>query len=134
LIRGDVWKIFDHVDPTASVSVVLHKKEFERPSVMLFNNKRCLNMTPSFIADGTNGLFDMKWAAKIGSLPPEWNHLVGYDDPNPGAKIIHFTKGVPCWTETGISEWADQWRVELANLNSTVSFQELMGASVHVQS
>jgi hypothetical protein len=134
MVMSDVWAILQNIDPLAAVNVVMHKKAFESPSVMLFNNKRCTILTPEFVENTVNGLFDLKWAKRIGPLAPEWNHLVGYDAPNPKAKIVHFTKGVPCWPETRHSEWADEWRKELANLNSTVSFQELMGASVHVQS
>jgi hypothetical protein len=39
----------------------------------------------------------VQWLADefIGELPAEWNHLVGVNEPNPDAKLVHFTLGVP---------------------------------------
>jgi hypothetical protein len=130
LVRADLHMIRADVDPTAAVSVVMHAQAFERPSVMLFNNKRCRELTPSFV-DGDAPLFDLAWASKVGALPPAWNHLVGYDPPNSGAKIVHFTKGIPIWAETAGSEFAAEWRREADAMTSSVSFAELMGPSVH---
>jgi hypothetical protein len=132
LVLADLWRLFDHVDPSAAVSAVLHEAVFERPSLMLFNNKRCTNLTPAFVEDPSHPMFDMTWASKVAGLPKEWNHVVGYSPPNPDAKIIHYTKGVPCWSETDGTEWSGEWHRELADLTKTCSFQELMGKSVHV--
>jgi lipopolysaccharide biosynthesis glycosyltransferase len=132
LVLGDVTELLQHVDPQAAVSVVMHKEAFERPSLMLFNNKRNRNLTPEFVDNPTNSLFDMAWASKIGALPKDWNHVVGYNAPNPNAKVIHYTKGVPCWPETEHCDWAKEWLAEFHDLASTVPFQELMGGSVHV--
>jgi lipopolysaccharide biosynthesis glycosyltransferase len=42
-------------------------------------------------------LHALKWMKdeEIGELPAEWNHLVDVNDPNPGAKILHYTLGGP---------------------------------------
>lgn len=121
------------LDRMAEVSVVMHQgqRQFERASLMLFNCKRCKILTPDYIEDKTHGLLDLFWAGRVGSLPKEWNHLVGYDPPNLKAKMVHFTQGIPCWPETHTSEWADQWRNELRDATGSVSFDELMGGSVH---
>lgn len=118
--------------PTSAVEVVMHEKAFERPSLMTFNNELCRILTPEYVQDARNNLFDLAWASRVGAIPKEWNHLVGYDPPNPHAKIVHFTKGVPCWPETRDCEFAQEWLQEVRALGSTVSFQELMGKSVHV--
>lgn len=133
LVRGDICSLLKTVDPMSAVSVVQRSgdRAFEMASFMLFNNKRCRNLTPEYVEDPTHRLFDMAWASKIGVLPKEWNHLVGYDVPNPAAQVVHFTQGIPCWPETAQSEWAEAWREEVALLTSTVSFAELMGGSVH---
>lgn len=131
IVLGDIWELLPVQDPLAAVSVVMHKDKFERPSLMLFNNKRCRNLTPAFVEDAKNPMFDMAWASRIGSLPPEWNHLVGYDAEDPAAKLVHFTKGIPCWEQTHDCEYATQWRNFFNQTQSTVPFQELMGASVH---
>jgi hypothetical protein len=78
-------------------------------------------------------MFDFSWAGKVGELPKEWNHLIGYDPPNPDAKIVHFTMGVPVWKETIKSEFAQEWIDTFKRMNSTVSYEELMGRSVHKQ-
>lgn len=117
----------------ASVWVVPHGMAFERPSVMVFNNEECKALTPEFVQDSKNPLFPLEWAKRVGHLPKEWNHLVGYDPPNPDAKVIHFTQGIPCWPETEASEFCKEWRAEAGKTISTVSFDELMGRSVHAK-
>lgn len=130
LVREDLWLLQADVNPAAAVSVVMHDQVFERPSLMVFNNKRCQMLTPEFV-NGDADLFDLAWANVVGALPKPWNHLVGYDPPNPDAKIVHFTKGVPVWRETAECEFADEWHRTLAALQRTVSFADLMGHSVH---
>lgn len=132
LVRDDLSAIVDAVDPTAAVSVVMHDAAFERPSLMVFNNKRCRVLSPEYIDDASHNLFTLSWASKVGALPSHWNHVVGYNQPNPMASVIHFTKGVPCWPETDGCEWASAWHEEHRLMNGTVTFQELMGTSVHV--
>lgn len=105
--------------------------KFEWPSVMLFNNEKLKHMTPDFVEDPRNRMYDYAWAPTIGALSSTWNHLVGYDDPNPDAKIVHFTKGIPVWPETENCEFAAEWHETLSEVLSTVSYQELMGTSVH---
>ncbi len=123
-----------------SVSVVPHayvrKNErmvsvhFERPSVMLFNCAASRKLTPEYIEVGKPQSLD--WAESIGELGREWNHLVGYDTPGP-AKLIHFTQGIPCFPETRDDEYANEWMEHLRAMNSTVSWEEIMGPSVHAQ-
>ena len=113
----------------APVCVVPHNMVFERPSLMYFNNALCQNLTPRFIEEGQPQM--LKWAASVGAIPHEWNHLVGYDKPRLDAKIVHFTQGIPFYEEVEDCEYADEWRSELANSMSTVSWTDLMGGSVH---
>lgn len=132
LVLDDITKITDNIDRSAAVSVVMHEAAFERPSLMVFNNKRCTVLTPEYVENPANKLFDLKWATKVGELNKNWNHVIGYNDPNPKAKIIHYTKGIPCWQETAGGEWAEQWHQESNEMVKTCSFLELMGPSVHV--
>lgn len=118
-------------DPLAAVSVVMHERAFERPSLMLFNNKRCRGLTPEYVQDPRSKLFDLKWASRVGALPREWNHLVGYDPPNVHAKMVHFTQGIPVWPETEQQEFTGEWKLEADDAVGSVSFAELMGPSVH---
>lgn len=136
LVRGDIaelpWNSEQH-----AVSVVMHEESaargvnvrFERPSVMLFNCAKCRVLTPDYIEKEKPQ--KLEWAESIGELKKEWNHLVGYDAPNPDARLVHFTMGLPCFKETQNDEFSDEWRVALNEANSTVSWQEIMGGSVH---
>ena len=82
-------------------------------SVMLLNNPMCRALTPSYVNEATGlELHQFKWLESddlIGCLPPEWNHLVGWNKPNPAAKLIHFTEGGPYFNEYRNCEFADQW-------------------------
>jgi hypothetical protein len=127
-------------DNPEAVSVVPHDKvivkgrevkvRFERPSVMLFNCEKCTRLTPDYIETGAPQSFE--WAGSVGVLPPEWNHLVGYDAPGV-AKLVHFTQGIPCFEETRADEYAREWTDTLAALQGTCSWAEIMGNSVHAQ-
>ena len=132
IATGDITELPSLIGHDA-VSVVKGKQRFEWPSVMMFQNSNsgCVKLTPKFVNDTENSLFDFKWADSIGELPAEWNNLIGYQEPNPKAKIIHYTAGIPCWPETKASPLAKLWMKELAYSVSTVTWEELMGKSVH---
>ncbi|TSE36209.1 glycosyltransferase [Tepidimonas charontis] len=90
-------------------------------SVMLFNNPMCRALTPEYVntASGLD-LHQFRWLGNdslIGSLPADWNHLVGYDPPNPQARNVHFTIGGPYFHEYRDCEFADEWREEHARAN-----------------
>jgi hypothetical protein len=54
---------------------------------------------------------------RIGYLPKEWNHLVLEQEPNPDAKIVHFTLGVPAFPHYSDCEFADEWAREAVRMN-----------------
>lgn len=139
LVRGDVAELLAY--PLAyqnrKVFFVDSERKFERPSVMVFRNELCTRLTPEYVEDKRNKLFDFYWVdgngdlGHTGNLPNAWNHLVGYDAPNPDAKLVHFTAGIPVWPETEHCEFADEWHAAMKASMSTVSFDALMGRSVH---
>jgi hypothetical protein len=45
----------------------------------------------------------------IGSLPGEWNHLVGEYAVDPDAKMLHFTLGIPAMKHYKHCEGAPEW-------------------------
>jgi hypothetical protein len=57
-------------------------------------------------------LHAMLWAEdkEIGPMFPDWNHLVGYDAPNPNARLVHFTLGTPDMPGRNADEFACEWR------------------------
>lgn len=131
LCLADILELFQYaLQHPASVHVIQGQLRFEWPSVMLFDNAQCRTLTPEYVDSNIN-LFDLSWAGSIGSLPTAWNHLVGYDEWNPTAKLVHFTRGIPCWPETDGCEYSDEWKAERDAMLHTVSWQELLGNSVH---
>jgi hypothetical protein len=92
-------------------------------SVMLLNNERCRALTSQFVntAPGLE-LHRFQWLKddEIGGLPLEWNWLVEEYKYNPAAKVVHFTRGGPYFKEYRNCDYADEWRAELALMNSTV--------------
>lgn len=117
----------------APVFCVQGPQRFEWASLMVFDNARCQILTPAFVEDPKNKLFDFAWADRVvGAISTDWNHLVGYDAPNPHAKLVHFTQGIPIWPETRGCEFAEDWHKEFDRMRSSVNFAALMGPSVHV--
>lgn len=126
-------------DSEHAVSVVPHQESelvpgfklyFERCSVMLFNCAKCRVLTPEYIESGSPQ--SLEWAGGVGDLPPEWNHLVGYDKPKP-AKLVHYTQGIPCFQETQNDEYAEPWITAARHAMGTVSWEGIMGRSVHAR-
>jgi hypothetical protein len=131
VVKGDIAELFASGDGSA-VQVMQQQPQFEWASVMLFDNAQCKVLTPEFVEDEKNVLFDLKWAEKVGELPLEWNHCVGYQEPK-AAKLYHFTQGLPCWYETqGLAE-NKEWLEERELATKSVSWKELMGQSVHAK-
>jgi lipopolysaccharide biosynthesis glycosyltransferase len=130
VVLGDIAELFSLADPRYAVQVVKAKDRFEWPSLMLFNCEKCKLLTPDYIE---HDLPQNLQFGEVGELPKEWNHCVGYDEPNPNAKLIHYTMGIPAFPEVGHLEHVDTWKNELKAANSTVSWEALMGKSVHAE-
>ena len=128
LCLADIGELFSLAQGDG-VQIVLNELKFEWPSMMLFNCASCTLLTPEHVETSPD-LFKMNWAPTYG-LPFEWNHIVGYDRPNP-AKLVHFTKGIPVWEETRNCEYAEDWHLERRSAMTTCSFGGLMGGSRHV--
>lgn len=89
-------------------------------SVMLFNNARCKALTPEYVNTATGlQLHQFKWLdsdALIGDIPAQWNHLVGYNAPNPNAALVHYTEGGPYFNEYAYCEHAKTWQDAKLNM------------------
>jgi hypothetical protein len=133
LVQGDIAELFDLADENNAVMVVKSGARFEWASVILFNCGHPDNrqLTPDYL-ETAKGLHGIPWTEKIGSLPPEWNHLVMYDEPKP-AKLLHYTAGMPCYPETKELGYADEWMKELKLMTSIAPWAQLMGNSVHAR-
>jgi hypothetical protein len=131
VVTGDIAELFANEDMSA-VCVMKDQPQFEWASAMLFNCGACLRLTPQFIDDEANKLFDMAWAPYVGRFPAEWNHCVGYQEAKQ-AKLYHYTMGLPCWDETAGNPEDAAWEEAYHGMVHTVSWKELMGTSVHAK-
>lgn len=136
LCRCDIADLFAEAPTGKAVSVVKHSytpkdrtKFLDKPqtvyrrknwsSVMVFQNRRCEVLTPDYV-NTSSGLDLHQFKAfpdlDIGELDPAWNHLVGEYEPNPAAKLAHFTLGTPCFEKYRHCEFAQEWRDELSSM------------------
>lgn len=100
-----------------NVQTVYPRKNWS--SVMLFNNALCTALTPEYVNRATGlELHRFQWTTddKIGSLPIEYNWLVGEYEPNPNAKVLHYTLGGPWFDDTRNCDHADVWMREYLHL------------------
>jgi hypothetical protein len=131
VVRCDIYDILQYCSLDKDVHVVKHdyipktqvkflgnrqhiypKKNWS--SVMVFNNftSPCRSLSPIVVNEASGSyLHQFKWTSedRIGELPPEWNHLVGEDDENPNAKIVHYTLGTPCFKGYEDQEYSEEW-------------------------
>lgn len=133
LVVGDIHELSQFVTGEHAVYVATHQKKFEWPSMMLFDNEKCQSLTPEFIDDETSAPQSLEWASSIGSIPPEWNVCVGYDNYREDAKLVHYTQGIPWFPECRNCDYASLWHAEHDAMNKSVSWLELMGKSVHAE-
>ena len=80
---------------------------------MLFNNHRCKILTRELIDTAkTSYLHQFEWVEEnnIGSLPTEYNFLVGY---NSGSfKALHYTDGGPWYKQYENCDHSNLWKKE----------------------
>ena len=148
LVRCDIAELFELSQGYYDVQVVKHdykpktKTKFlgnvqhnypmkNWSSVMLFNcdNYPCRKLTCDSVSKATGKyLHRFEWTTekRIGELPREYNHLVGEYEPNPDAKIVHFTLGTPCFKGYEDQEFADEWYEMLEDMNSSASYSPKM--------
>lgn len=138
LVRCDMYELLDLCSGFHDVYVVKHdytpktqdkflgNKQHIYPkknwsSLMVFNCWRqpVRNLTPQIVNTASGKyLHQFEWAQSVGELPIEYNHLVGEYEPNPKAKIIHYTLGTPCFEGYEVQEWSKEWFQELERLHA----------------
>ena len=82
-------------------------------SFMLMNCKKCTTLTPDYVnkASGLE-LHQFKWLENeelIGSLPLEWNWLVGEYPYKENVKNVHYTDGGPYFKEYNTCDYSSEW-------------------------
>jgi len=137
IVSTDIKQLFDLACDEYAVQCVQHQqpalygtKFLDQPqsyyekknwsSLMLMNNVKCKALTPDYVNNATGlDLHQFAWLAHdklIGSLPPEWNHLVSYQAADPNAKIIHYTAGGPYFEDYKNCQQAQKWFDKKANM------------------
>ncbi|MEB3165421.1 MAG: glycosyltransferase [Cyanobacteriota bacterium] len=140
LCLGDLSELWSLRDDRYAVQVVQHQHnckaghkfqgEPQTPyarknwsSVMLFNCSRCRALTPELV-NTASGLYlhQMNWLhdSEIGSLPPQWNVLVGVQSVPDNARILHYTLGGPWFDDCTDSDRAATWQEAHRALNHPI--------------
>ncbi len=131
MFRAPVEDLFGLADPRYAIQVVKHDYEVRDSvkmdgqanepyarknwsSVMIFNmsHPALANLTLAKVNSwaGRNlHAFDWLDDQFLGDLPPEWNHLIGIDAPDPSTALAHFTLGTPSMDGHGDCEFAAEW-------------------------
>jgi len=143
LVRGDISRVFDNLNPDMAVYCVKHDHEPVEiskkggdvqtryacknwSSFMIFNCEHPANEALETLVNHVPGreLHRFCWLdhRQIGALDRGWNHLVGYSQPHPDPQVVHFTSGTPNLSGYENCEYADEWRAEAEKvIPSTVS-------------
>ena len=132
IMLGDVAKLLSFVSkkPNKVLWCVKHRKyipkdkfkflrEKQLPyakknwsSFMVFNNAKCKILTPKFVAKA-HGLIlhQFKWTKEnqIGSLPKNWNILVGEQKIPKKVNALHYTLGGPYFKKHSKCQGAKHW-------------------------
>ncbi len=91
-------------------------------SVMLINcqHDTWKTVTPVYVKNN-NGSHLHRFAflrnELIGSLPKEWNHIVGEPNQAAFANVAHFSIGLPVWSPYDTWAFSDEWRMERSRAN-----------------
>jgi len=134
LVRCDLTELFAKLDTEKAIQVVQHEHKpteqrkmdgqvqtaYSRKnwsSVMLWNLKHPAhrNLTVQHLNTlRGRDLHNFCWLndSEIGALDRGYNHLVGVNEPNPDARIVHFTLGIPSMAGYENCEFAEEWRNE----------------------
>jgi lipopolysaccharide biosynthesis glycosyltransferase len=134
IVRGDIAELWNLRELNVDVQVVKHdyktkmtekylgakNEDYPRKnwsSVMIFNcqNFPTKKLTPEYIQKSTGAhLHRFEWTTddRVGELPPEWNWLPDEYGANPGAKLLHYTLGTPCFHEFATTPQGDEWHKE----------------------
>lgn len=134
IVRGDITELWNHKQIGKDVMVVKHdyktrmkekylgskNEDYPRKnwsSVILWNCNSYPNrrLTPEFVQKATGAeLHRFSWIEddRIGELPREWNWLPDEYGANPGAKLLHYTLGTPCFHEFADTPQSEEWHRE----------------------
>ena len=144
---GDISKLWDMRDETKAVMVVKHNYQSKQKrkyigtsmethnasyprknwsSVMLWNCSHPSNriLTPHYVMASTGDVlhrFKHLGDDEIGELLKEWNHLVTEQEDDAGAKLLHFTLGIPAIAHYATCDRADEWFAAHDSMNHLIT-------------
>lgn len=121
-LRDDTYSVMatkhDHRPKEETKFLGQQQTRYEKKNwsaVMMFNCAKCTALTPDYVntASGLE-LHQFKWLDsddQIGSIPLNWNHLVGYQEDCPVEEIgnLHWTHGGPYFDRTKDASYAKEW-------------------------
>lgn len=140
IVKGDIKELFDMIDEKYTVMCVKHNQVVKNKtkflgseqyqynmknwsSVMLFNNKKCKNLTLNYVntAPGLD-MHQFKWLKDInndiGELPFEWNYLVENNNQTEKTpKLIHYTDGGPYFVDYSDVEYSEEYNTIYDQIN-----------------
>jgi hypothetical protein len=151
LCRGDLTELWDLQDKNFAVQVVKHDYRTKHPrkylgteleadnqdyprknwsSVVIWNCGHMAHFEAREELRGKDGayLHRFGWLKdnEIGDLPPSWNWLCDELGPNPHAKLLHWTAGLPGFTHYSDSPHADEWKRTMLDVNKGMQYQILL--------
>jgi lipopolysaccharide biosynthesis glycosyltransferase len=131
VVKGDIAELWEQKDQWQAVQVVKHDYKTKHPgkylgnknedyprknwsSVMLINCQHFAwrQLTPEFVSKATGEFlhrFQFIPDDKIGELGPEWNWLVEEYEHNDQAKLLHYTIGIPAFSEYVRCDHSEDW-------------------------
>lgn len=152
LCRGDIAELMELNNPMASVMVVPHNYKTKHPvkyvgsqieaknedyprknwsSVMIMNcyhyDWRRLDLDEIATCPGSY-LHRLAFTEDrfIDFLPPEWNWLVDEYGVNENAKLLHWTAGMPGFTNYRDAMYAEEWRRTNARAQNVANRMEVL--------
>jgi hypothetical protein len=145
LMLGDVAELDSLFDPQYAVQVVKHPDyktkhrtkyrgtDMECPntdyprknwmSVAIFNCEHWAwhGFTPEYLDRGADARVELQLAncldEDVGELPDSWNRLVDEGQQVEGAKLLHWTAGIPGFEQYADAAGADLWNKERKAMN-----------------
>ncbi len=148
MFRRDPADIRHHFDDDYAVQVVKHNhvpRETEKflgneqttyskknwSSFMVFNNDKCRMLTPHIVNTMTPALWfhQFNWLEDemVGTVPFDYNVLVGYNEYHEEARNVHWTSGGP-WHGYNDVDYANEWWDEYNSMvqgDNPVNYREL---------
>jgi hypothetical protein len=145
IVGADIRELMDLADPSYAVQVVKHDYKTRHPRKYLGTSMEAPNedyprknwsslMLINCEHDAWRRLYDIftrpghelhRFAFlednEIGRLPIEWNWLADEYGPNPDAKLLHWTAGIPAFPAYAHGPHANDWAAAAVKVTHAVS-------------